>query len=112
MSGKHKGWTRLPSGRFRHISGAEFVVEGDGFIDIDAALKRSTSTSCTSSPGVSLPTIWPSAHALSQRGRGVAENQSLIDKAAFAHQRRALMPTLVGMWRSPNADRLRMFRVI
>lgn len=33
-----KAWTRLPSGRLRHVSGAEFIVEpGDGFIDIDAA---------------------------------------------------------------------------
>ncbi len=33
-----KAWTRLPSGRLRHVSGAEFTVEpGDGFIDIDAA---------------------------------------------------------------------------
>jgi hypothetical protein len=42
MSGKHKnwhkGWTRLPNGRLRHISGVEFTVEpGEGFIDIDAA---------------------------------------------------------------------------
>jgi hypothetical protein len=33
-----KAWTRLPSGRLRHVSGAEFIIEaGDGFIDIDAA---------------------------------------------------------------------------
>mgnify|MGYP007078236900 FL=1 len=33
-----KAWTRLPSGRLRHVCGAEFIVEpGDGFIDIDAA---------------------------------------------------------------------------
>ena len=33
-----KGWTRLPNGRLRHISGVEFTVEpGEGFIDIDAA---------------------------------------------------------------------------
>ncbi len=42
MTGKHKNWhrawSRLPSGRLRHISGAEFVVtHGDGFTDIDAA---------------------------------------------------------------------------
>lgn len=33
-----KAWTRLPSGRLSHVSGAEFIVEpGDGFIDIYAA---------------------------------------------------------------------------
>ena len=42
MPGKHKNWhrawTRLPNGRLRHISGAEFVVvRGDGFTDINAA---------------------------------------------------------------------------
>lgn len=42
MSGKHKnwhkGWTRLSSGRLRHISGVEFTVEsGEGFTDINAA---------------------------------------------------------------------------
>ena len=42
MSGKHKywhkGWTRLPNGRLRHISGAEFILEqGDGFTDVNAA---------------------------------------------------------------------------
>lgn len=42
MGGKHKNWhrawTRLPSGRLRHISGAEFVVSpGDGYTDIDVA---------------------------------------------------------------------------
>jgi hypothetical protein len=42
MSGKHKnwhkGWTRLPNGRLRHISGVEFTVElGEGFTDINAA---------------------------------------------------------------------------
>lgn len=42
MSGKHKNWhrawSRLPNGRLRHISGAEFlVVQGDGFTDINAA---------------------------------------------------------------------------
>lgn len=34
----HKAWQRLPSGRLRHISGAEFTVQrGDGFTDINAA---------------------------------------------------------------------------
>lgn len=42
MGGKHKNWhrawTRLPSGRLRHISGAEFVVaHGEGFTDVNAA---------------------------------------------------------------------------
>ena len=33
-----KSWTRLPSGRLRHISGVEFTVEhGEGFTDINAA---------------------------------------------------------------------------
>jgi hypothetical protein len=33
-----KGWTRLPNGRLRHISGVEFTVEpGEGFTDINAA---------------------------------------------------------------------------
>lgn len=41
MGGKHKNWhrawSRLPNGRLRHISGAEFVVSpGDGYTDIDA----------------------------------------------------------------------------
>ena len=41
MSGKHKnwqkGWTRLPNGRLRHISGVEFTIElGEGFTDINA----------------------------------------------------------------------------
>ena len=39
-----KAWTRLPSGRLRHVSGAEFIVDpGDGFIDIDVCeiLRRS-----------------------------------------------------------------------
>ena len=36
MTGKHRNWhrawSRLPNGRLRHISGAEFVVErGEGF---------------------------------------------------------------------------------
>ncbi len=36
--GWHKAWQRLPSGRLRHISGAEFVVvRGNGFTDINAA---------------------------------------------------------------------------
>jgi len=34
----HRAWSRLPNGRLRHISGAEFIVErGDGFTDINAA---------------------------------------------------------------------------
>ena len=34
----HRAWFRLPSGRLRHISGAEFVViQGDGYTDINAA---------------------------------------------------------------------------
>lgn len=34
----HRAWTRLPNGRLRHISGAEFVIQrGDGFTDINAA---------------------------------------------------------------------------
>lgn len=42
MTGKHRNWhrawSRLPNGRLRHISGAEFiVVHGDGFKDINAA---------------------------------------------------------------------------
>lgn len=42
MSGKHKNWhrawSRLPNGRLRHISGAEFVLlPGDGFTDVKAA---------------------------------------------------------------------------
>lgn len=42
MCGKHKNWhrawTRLPNGRIRHVSGAEFiVVVGAGFTDINAA---------------------------------------------------------------------------
>ena len=42
MTGKHyawhKAWQRLPNGRLRHISGAEFTVErGEGFTDIKAA---------------------------------------------------------------------------
>lgn len=42
MTGKrrnwHRAWSRLPNGRLRHISGAEFVVtRGAGFTDIDAA---------------------------------------------------------------------------
>ena len=42
MTGKHhnwhRAWSRLPNGRLRHISGAEFVVpRGDGFTDINAA---------------------------------------------------------------------------
>ena len=42
MTGKHhnwhRAWSRLPNGRLRHTSGAEFVVSrGNGFTDIDAA---------------------------------------------------------------------------
>ena len=42
MPGKHKNWhrawSRLPDGRLRHISGAEFMlVRGDGFTDVRAA---------------------------------------------------------------------------
>ena len=42
MTGKHKNWhrawSRLPDGRLRHISGAEFVLlPGDGFADVKAA---------------------------------------------------------------------------
>lgn len=42
MGGRHKNWnrawSRLPNGRLRHISGAEFiVVPGAGFTDINAA---------------------------------------------------------------------------
>lgn len=42
MPGKHKNWhrawSRLPNGRLRHISGAEFMVAaGDGYKDIKAA---------------------------------------------------------------------------
>ena len=45
MTGKnfnwHKAWQRLPNGRLRHISGAEFTVErGDGYTDINAAPER------------------------------------------------------------------------
>lgn len=40
MTGKHynwrRGWTRLPNGRLRHISGLEFdVSEGDGYTDAE-----------------------------------------------------------------------------
>lgn len=42
MTGKHRNWhrawSRLPNGRLRHISGAEFTVErGEGFTDVNAA---------------------------------------------------------------------------
>lgn len=42
MTGKHKNWhlawSRLPDGRMRHISGAEFtLVRGDGFTDVRVA---------------------------------------------------------------------------
>ena len=42
MSGKHRNWhrawSRLPNGRLRHISGAEFIpVRWDGYTDIKVA---------------------------------------------------------------------------
>ena len=42
MPGKHKNWhrawSRLPNGRLRHISGAEFILtRGDAFTDVKAA---------------------------------------------------------------------------
>ena len=42
MTGKHRNWhrawSRLPNGRLRHISGAEFIlIPGDGFTDVRAA---------------------------------------------------------------------------
>ena len=42
MTGKHynwhRAWSRLPNGRLRHISGAEFIVSrGAEYTDIDAA---------------------------------------------------------------------------
>ncbi len=42
MTGKHlnwhRAWSRLPNGRLRHISGAEFILErGEGYTDIRAA---------------------------------------------------------------------------
>jgi len=42
MTGKHKNWhrawSRLPNGRLRHSSGAEFVLlPCDGFTDVKAA---------------------------------------------------------------------------
>ena len=42
MTGKHyawhKAWQRLPNGRLRHISGAEFILTpGDGFTDVNVA---------------------------------------------------------------------------
>ncbi len=34
----HRAWSRLPNGRLRHISGAEFVlIPGNGFTDVKAA---------------------------------------------------------------------------
>jgi hypothetical protein len=43
----------------------------------------------------------------------MVENHSLVNKAAFVDQRYPVMPTRsAGMWRSPNADRLRMIRTI
>jgi hypothetical protein len=36
--GWHKAWQRPPSGRLRHISGAEFIVSpSDGYTDINVA---------------------------------------------------------------------------
>ena len=42
MTGKHhnwhRAWSRLPNGRLRHISGAEFtLVPGEGFTDVRVA---------------------------------------------------------------------------
>lgn len=42
MPGKHKdwhkAWSRIPSGRLRHLSGLEFeVVEGAGYTDVETA---------------------------------------------------------------------------
>lgn len=42
MTGKHhnwhRAWSRLPNGRLRHVSGAEFVlIPGEGFTDVKAA---------------------------------------------------------------------------
>lgn len=42
MTGKHKNWhrawSRLPNGRIRHDSGAEFILlPGDGFTDAKAS---------------------------------------------------------------------------
>lgn len=42
MTGKHnnwhRAWSRLPNGRLRHSSGAEFVlIPGNGFTDVKAA---------------------------------------------------------------------------
>ena len=42
MGGRHKNWhrawSRLPNGRLRHISGAEFILTpGDGFTDVNVA---------------------------------------------------------------------------
>ena len=42
MTGKHhnwhRAWSRLPNGRLRHISGAEFtLVLGEGFTDVRVA---------------------------------------------------------------------------
>ncbi len=45
MTGKHynwhKAWSRLPSGRLRHVSGLEFHIKpGDGFTNVE--LEQST----------------------------------------------------------------------
>lgn len=42
MTGKHhnwhRAWSRLPNGRLRHDSGAEFIAQpGDGYTDIRVA---------------------------------------------------------------------------
>lgn len=42
MTGKHhnwhRAWSRLPNGRLRHISGAEFTLApGEGFTDVRVA---------------------------------------------------------------------------
>ncbi len=42
MTGKHRNWhrawSRMPNGRLRHISGAEFILwRGDGFTDVRVA---------------------------------------------------------------------------
>ena len=48
----YKGGTRPSSGGLRYLSGAESIIEpSDGFIDIDAVLRRSRSISVTIAPG-------------------------------------------------------------
>ena len=51
MTGKHhnwhRAWSRLPNGRLRHITGAEFVlVRGDGFTDVKAAPETLSDFQC------------------------------------------------------------------